>query len=85
MLGCDFNSFASPVTNHCYKDEVTSRLWALNYELYAYSLATHIHAELQKYAETRGQRIVKVTKENLLDTYPFDNNIIDKIYYTDCV
>ncbi len=81
LLGCDFNSFASPVANHCYKDAKSERLWTMEYELYAYSLAAHAHNELNKYAHNKGQRIVNCTKGSLLDAYEFDYGIMDNIYY----
>lgn len=80
LLGCDFNSFASPVANHCYTDENTNRLWDIDFELYAYSLAANAHVALNKYAETHGIHIVNATKGSLLDAYPFDTDKMDRIY-----
>lgn len=80
LLGCDFNSFASPVSNHCYQDDNTKRLWKLDFELYCYSLIANSHSELRKYADLRGVKIKNITKGSLIDSYEFDNEKIRKIY-----
>lgn len=80
LLGCDFNSFASPVANHCYKDEKSERLWKLDFELYCYSLIANSHSELKQYADKKGIKIINITKGSLIDAYDFDDEIIEKIY-----
>lgn len=80
LLGCDFNSFASPVANHCYKDEKSERLWKLDFELYCYSLIANSHAELKRYADGKGMTIKNITKGSLLDAYDFDEEMIAKMY-----
>lgn len=80
LLGCDFNSFASPVSNHCYKDERSERLWKLDFELYCYSLIANSHSELKRYADGKGIAIKNITKGSLIDAYDFDEEIIEKLY-----
>lgn len=80
LLGCDFNSFASPVASHCYKDEKSERLWRLDFELYCYSLIANSHSELKQYADEKGITIKNITKGSLIDAYDFDNEMIEKVY-----
>ena len=70
LLGCDFNSFASTMRNHCYTDRSSDRLYRMSLELYAYSLTADMHDELQKYASCNGVEIVNSTRGSLIDAYP---------------
>lgn len=81
LLGCDFNSFASPINVHCYADESKQRLYRMYYELYRYSLAAYTHEEMAKYAKKQGVEIVNSTKGSLIDAYPFE--IDEKLYKND--
>lgn len=69
LLGCDFNSFASPKAIHCYKEKNDTRLISLSFELFCYSFAAYAHNELSEYAEQHGVRIVNATKGSLIDAY----------------
>lgn len=70
LLGCDFNSFASPVSNHCYAEADNTRQIKLWYELYRYSIVAWGHEKLAKYARKHGIEIVNSTKGSLIDAYP---------------
>lgn len=72
LLGCDFNSFASTVSNHCYTEKENQRRIELWYELYRYSIVAYGHCTLQNYAKKHGIEIVNSTKGSLIDAYPFD-------------
>lgn len=72
LLGCDFNSFASPVSNHCYEEKNNVRRIELWYELYRYSIVAYGHESLQKYAQRHNIQIVNSTKGSLIDAYPFE-------------
>ena len=80
LLGCDFNSFASSKMAHCYADANNARVLPMDYELYCYSLAAHCHNEFQKYADAQGVKILNATKSSLIDSYPFDDRLMEKIY-----
>ena len=80
LLGCDFNSFASPVSNHCYEEKNNGRRIKLWYELYRYSLVAHGHEIINEYAQRNGIEIVNSTKGSLIDSYPFQ---IDDALYID--
>lgn len=80
LLGCDFNSFASPINIHCYDDANKERLYRMYYELYRYSLAAYTHEEIAKYAKKQGVEIINSTKGTLIDAYPV---IIDESLYKD--
>ncbi len=71
LLGCDFSSFASPVSNHCYAEANYTRQIELWYELYRYSLVAWGHENLAKYARKHGVEIINSTKGSLIDAYPF--------------
>lgn len=73
LLGCDFNSFASQHQVHCYnggKEGKTKRLYALDYELYAYAFDASVHLQLAQYAKTKGAEIINLTRGSLIDAYP---------------
>ncbi len=80
LLGCDFNSFASPVSNHCYEEKDNDRRIKLWYELYRYSLVAHGHEQISTYAKKKGIEIVNSTRGSLIDSYPFqiDESLYDK-------
>ncbi len=78
LLGCDFNSFASPVSSHCYYEKDNQRQLELWYELYRYSIVAYGHENLQKYAKAHNIQIVNCTKGSLIDAYPF---VIDENLY----
>ena len=71
LLGCDFNAFASPVQNHCYKDKSEQRLWKMSWELYTSSFMAKNHDDLQKYADRNGINVFNSTRGSLIDAYPF--------------
>lgn len=78
LLGCDFNSFASRHSIHCY-DEPSERGIRLDFELFCYSGDAYSHMELQEYAKAHGVKIINSTKGSLIDAYPY---IIDEnLYY----
>lgn len=81
LLGCDFNSFASPVSNHCYAEADNTRQIKLWYELYRYSIVAWGHEKLAKYAKKHGIEIVNSTKGSLIDAYPFE--IDESLYITE--
>lgn len=78
LLGCDFNSFASPVSNHCYEEKDNNRRIKLWYELYRYSIVAYGHEEISSYAKKNKIEIVNSTKGSLIDSYPFQ---IDESIY----
>lgn len=78
LLGCDFNSFASTVRNHCYKDERSERWYRMSCELFAYAFAANMHDNINTYAQRKGVRIINSTKGSLIDAYPME---IDKSLY----
>lgn len=78
LLGCDFNSFASPVSNHCYKEKDNTRKIELWFELYRYALVAHGHNVINDYALEHGIEVVNSTKGSLIDAYPF--KIEEEIY-----
>ena len=79
LLGCDFNAFASPVMNHCYKDQSEAKLRKMTYELFFSSFMAKNHDDLQEYAEKNGILIRNSTKGSLIDAYPID--IEEKLYF----
>lgn len=81
LLGCDFNSFASPVSNHCYAEKNNQRRIELWYELYRYAIVAYGHCTLQKYAQKHGIQILNSTKGSLIDAYPFE--IEENLYKDD--
>ena len=72
LLGCDFNAFASPKQNHCYKDNSEKRLWRMTWELYCSSFMAKDHEDLQEYAKRNGVYIKNSTKGSLIDAYPIE-------------
>lgn len=72
LLGCDFNSFASSVRNHCYKDEKSERWYRMSFELFSYAFAANMHDNINAYAERKGVRIINSTKGSLIDAYPIE-------------
>ena len=81
LLGCDFNSFASSVKNHCYSEKNNARSMALSFELFCYSIAAKNHDDLQTYAIHNGVQIFNSTKGSLIDSYPF--KIDEDLYFND--
>lgn len=79
LLGCDFNSFASTVRNHCYKDEKSERWYRMSRELFAYAFAANMHDNINTYAERKGARIFNSTKGSLIDAYPME--IDNSLYF----
>lgn len=78
LLGCDFNSFATPMPQHCYDEHKNEKLRSLSMELFCYSYAAKAHEELYKYATKNGIRIINSTIGSLIDAYPI--KIEDNIY-----
>lgn len=70
LLGCDFNSFATPMPQHCYEENRKEKLRTLSMELFCYSFAADTHYELQRYAVRNGVKITNSTKGSLIDAYP---------------
>lgn len=71
LLGCDYNSFATEIDEHCYDDEdeqyeINNRLGML---LSFYARATEIHYLIRKYADRNGVKIINLTSGSLLDSY----------------
>ena len=71
LLGCDFNSFATPIVYHCYENTSTKKLRPLSDELFFYSIAARQHDELRKYADRNGVEIINSTKGSLIDSYTY--------------
>lgn len=80
LLGCDFNAFASPKQNHCYKDASEARLWKMSWELYSSSFMAKNHDDLQEYAQRKGIVVKNSTRGSLIDAYPME---IEENLYTD--
>lgn len=78
LVGCDFNSFASQKSIHCY-DEGESRKISLSYELFCYSFVADTHYELEKYARKNAIKIINATPGSLIDAYERDENYISKL------
>lgn len=71
LLGSDFNSFATLQLEHYYdKEGGIERTISLGFELKYYSMVAYHHYALQKYAESKGIKIVNLTPGSLLDAYP---------------
>lgn len=69
LLGCDFNSFASPKQVHVYEDKESTRLWTMSNELFQYSFAADMHVQLDLYAKRHNQVILNGTEGSLIDAY----------------
>ena len=70
LLGCDFNSFATPKIQHYYdKGELADRSLTLGLELKSYALVCYHHYALEKYAVSHGIKIYNITSGSLLDAY----------------
>jgi len=69
LLGCDFNSFASPKSVHCYDEKDTERQISLGFELFCYSFVAEDHLELAAYARRKGIKIYNATPGSLIDAY----------------
>lgn len=78
LIGCDFNSFASPISVHCYEEKEQKRQIQLYYELFRYAFASHTHKELAEYAKQNEIEIINSTKGTLIDSYPI---LIDASLY----
>lgn len=73
LLGCDFNSFATPKIQHCYCNEGEKRDMTLSFEMFVYSFVAEQHRLLNISALKNDIRIVNATKGSLLDAYPREN------------
>jgi hypothetical protein len=70
LLGCDFNSFASPKVEHFYdKGQAPSREMSVGFELKYYSMVSYHHYALDKFARKNNIRIYNITPNSLLDAY----------------
>ena len=74
LLGCDYSLFASRYISHVYdKDgQKVPCPFRLRDMLFKYSITTHIHYEIAKYAQRKGIKVVNLTKNTLLDAYDID-------------
>ncbi|NCQ56124.1 DUF115 domain-containing protein [Candidatus Parcubacteria bacterium] len=73
LLGCDYNSFCSRSSNHCYNDETEiNELPSYNLAFYLkyYHLTTEFHYAIAILARKKGVKIINLTIESLLDAYP---------------
>lgn len=72
LLGCDYNSFATQVGEHCYDDtdELVYGVYNLEFYLKFYALTTRIHYLIAKLAFKKGVKIINLTTGSLLDAYP---------------
>lgn len=73
LLGCDFNSFATPKIQHCYCTEGEKRDMSLSFEMFVYSFVAEQHRLLNISAISNDLRIINSTKDSLLDVYPREN------------
>lgn len=69
LIGCDYNSFASTSSVHCYKENVRSRKWSMAFELFSYAFTTDMHYQLNRISQRYGVRILNATAGSLLDAY----------------
>lgn len=72
LLGCDFNSFATPTEVHCYEEEHVKNAVRLNnlaQDLYCSSFTARGHMELENYAQKHGVTILNATRRSLIDAY----------------
>lgn len=76
LLGCDYSLFATRYKKHVYDKEGAKEEFSsmLRDRLFKYSITTHIHYEIAKYAKEHGVKIVNMTSETLLDAYDIDTN-----------
>lgn len=73
LLGCDYTSFCSRVSAHCYddQDEIdTLPSHNLAFYLKYYHLTTEFHYLIAVLAREKGVKIVNLSKGSLLDAYP---------------
>lgn len=73
LLGCDYNSFCSRVSSHCYDDKSEyekSGVNNLSFYLKYYHLTTEFHYLIAKTARKNGINIINLTDGSLLDAYP---------------
>ena len=76
LLGCDFNSFATPRIQHCYCKEGEERDMSLSFEMFVYSFVAEQHRMLNICAKKKNIEIINSTKNSLLDVYVIKN--VDK-------
>ena len=70
LLGCDFNSFASPKVIHCYdNNDSPDRVMSVGFELKCYSAVAYHHYALKDYSDRYGIKIYNLTPNSLLDAY----------------
>lgn len=69
LLGCDFNSFASQKSLHCYREDDNERKISLGFELFCYSFVADTYYELEEYAKNHGIEILNATKGSLIDAF----------------
>jgi len=80
LLGCDFNSFATPKIQHYYdKGELADRSLSLGLELKSYALVCYHHYALEKYAKSHDIKIYNITPGSLLDAY--ERKSIDDVIF----
>ena len=74
LLGCDYSLFASRYITHVYDKKGVKILnsFKLRDMLFKYSITTHIHYEIAKYAHAHSVKIVNLTADTLLDAYEID-------------
>jgi len=70
LLGTDFNSFATQKPEHYYEDGfIQKRQRSLGEELKEYAIVCNVHYYLDKYAKSKGVKIINLTPNSLLDAY----------------
>lgn len=69
LLGCDFNSFASQKSIHCYKEDDDVRRISLAFELFNYAFDAYTHYEIKDYSDLNHIEIVNATPGSLIDAY----------------
>lgn len=73
LLGCDYNSFCSQSSTHCYDDASEIHelpTYNLAFYLKYYHLTTEFHYGIAKLAKRKGVNVFNITKGSLLDAYP---------------
>lgn len=73
LLGCDYNAFCTLGNNgHCYEDskERETVSYNLAFFLKFYWITTEFHYMINRFAKSKGIKVVNLTPNSLLDAYP---------------